>query len=392
MRLLWLIDSLDPPGGAEQAIAAMAPRYVRSGLEVGVGYLEEMPGLQQHLRSSGVSVFPLDGRGGRLGWLARTARLVGAYSPDLVHTTLFEADLVGRTAAWARRTPVVSSLVNVPYGPEHLSDPTLRRSRVRAAWALDAATCHLARRFHANSSHVADVMAPRMRIHRNLIDVIPRGKDPEVIGRRTAERRAAARLRFGIAQDAPVLVAIGRHEHQKGYDVLIDAMPIVARTHPDVRLLVAGPEGNETAQMRSRILQRGVERNVELLGARRDAPDLLVAADVAVLASRREGFSNVLLEALALETPIVATQIGPFVEALHDVDVAELVPAGQPGALGSAVLLTLLSSERNAARTARGRALFEQRYTLDVVVDQMLGFYDRALGTRTHDSRESLAS
>jgi Glycosyltransferase Family 4 len=117
VRVLYVIDSVDKPGGAEQALAALAPHYVKKGVQLDVAYLIERPGFQDHLRSSGAGVFPVTGLS-RRGTVGALVRLIRERSPDLVHTTLFEADITGRLAGAAAGVPVVSSLVNSAYDVE----------------------------------------------------------------------------------------------------------------------------------------------------------------------------------------------------------------------------------------------------------------------------------
>jgi FAD/FMN-containing dehydrogenase len=117
VRLLYLIDSLGP-GGAERSLAAMAPGYVGRGIELEVAFLHDRRGLQDELERAGARLCSLAGPGGRPGWMRRVRRLLTVRRPDLVHTTLFEADLAGRVGARLAGVPVVSSLVNVAYGPE----------------------------------------------------------------------------------------------------------------------------------------------------------------------------------------------------------------------------------------------------------------------------------
>ena len=114
----------------------------------------------------------------------------------------------------------------------------------------------------------------------------------------------------------PLVLAAARQEHQKGLDVLVESVPNLAATHPDLVVAIAGREGNESARLRATVERLAVADHVRFLGARDDVLDLLAAADVFVLPSRREGFGSVLVEALALEAPIVASDIGPVREVL----------------------------------------------------------------------------
>jgi glycosyltransferase involved in cell wall biosynthesis len=378
VRLLYVIDSLGP-GGAERSLAAMAPFYAGQGIELDVAYLHDRPGLQAELARAGAGLFSLAGPGGRAGWVGRARRLIGARRPDLVHTTLFEADLAGRVAAGLARVPVVSSLVNVAYGTEQAATPGVGRWKVRGARLADALTARRVVRFHANASHVAEVMAPRLGVPRDRVEVIPRGRDPERLGARTPERRAGARAGLGVAEGAPLLLAVARHEHQKGLDVLVEALPAVLAGVPGTRLLVAGRDGNQTPLLRDRVARLALGDAVGFLGPRSDVAELLCAADVVVIPSRWEGLSSVLIEAMALRAPVVASDLPVFRDAVADGDTARLVPAGDPARLGDALTATLDDPAAAAARADRAYRRFLAHFTIGHVVDQMHAFYRRAL-------------
>jgi glycosyltransferase involved in cell wall biosynthesis len=377
MRLLYVIDSL-VPGGAEQSLAALAPRYRDRGIELEVAYLHDRPGLQDALTDAGARLFCLSGRGGRAGWAARATRLARTRRPDLIHTTIFEADVAGRVAASFGRIPVVSSLVNVEYGPEQFDDPRLKTWRLRGAQFLDALTARRVSRFHAITHHVAEVMAARLRIPRDRIVVVPRGRDPERLGSRTASRRAAARTSLGVGADTPLIVAAARHEYQKGLDVLVTAMPDILRAVPKTRLVVAGRTGNQTAELKRLVGNLGLEGSVQLLGVRSDVPDLLSAADAFVLPSRWEGLGSVLLEAMALEAPIVASSLPPVCEIVGEQH-ARLVPPGRADVLAEELSATLLDRAGSESRAKAARDRFLDEFAIDTVADRMITFYDDAM-------------
>ena len=377
MHVLYVIDSL-VPAGAERSLEALAPRYAARGVRLDVAYLHERAGLHQQLEAAGARLFTLAGHGGRVGWVRRAASLTARLRPDLVHTTLFEADVTGRVAARLARVPVVSSLVNEVYGAAHVGDPELRRWKVRGAQLLDAATARLASRLHAVSGHVADTMARQIRFPRERIDVVPRGRDPARLGRRTPARRAAARTRLGVGDRAPLLLAVARQEHQKGLDVLLDAVALVRHEVPEARLVVAGRAGSQTPLLRDRVSRLRLGDAVSFLGSRDDVADLLCAADVFVLPSRREGLPGSVLEAMALEAPIVASDLAEVREVV-DGDCARLVAPGSPEALAAAIAGVMSDPAPAGARARRAAARFYERFTIDRVADQMLTFYARAL-------------
>jgi glycosyltransferase involved in cell wall biosynthesis len=378
VRILYLIDSL-AAGGAEQSLAALAPRWIDSGLELDVAYLYERKGVRESLENAGAATFCLGGGGGRLGWVRRALVLIVERNPDLVHTTLFEADIAGRIAASIRRVPVVSSLVSVAYGPEQLRNPRLSPIKVRIAQMIDAVTARRVVRFHAVTNQVAQVMSKRLRIPRGRIDVIPRGRDPEALGTRTPQRRAAARAALGVSDDKVLVLAVARHEFPKGLDILLEAVPALLRSHPRARLLIAGGEGNMTPNLRTSVTRLRIDPVVRFLGHREDVPDLLCAADVFVFPSRWEGLPGGVLEAMAMEAPIVASDLPPIRELAPDGDCAVLVPPDRPDALAESVANVIEEPPAARARAQRARSRFLERYTIDHVAHQMLSFYRRAL-------------
>ena len=377
MRVLYVIDSLDRPGGAEQALASMAPGLVSGGVDLHVASLTERDGLQPDLIAAGARLHPV-GAETRPARTREVAGLVRRLRPDLVHTTLFEADLVGRSGAALARTPVVSSLVNVAYGPEHRADPGLSAAKVRAAQAADAATCQVVRRFHALTDHVATVMSRRLLIRESRVQVMPRGRSRARLGVRSPERRAAVRSALGLTTDAPMIVAAARHEHQKGLDVLVEALAAVRRAHPDAQLVVAGREGVTTDLLRATAARDGTTAAVHLLGARTDVPDLVAAADVFVAPSRWEGLGSAVVEAMGIGTPIVASDVAAIRETAPP-GVALLVPPDRADLLGAAIIETLDDPGAVRSRADRGLARFADRYTIERVTDDMIRFYERAL-------------
>ena len=381
MRILYVIDDLGA-AGAERSLAAMAPQYARAGIGLEVAYLREEPGVQPELEAAGARLLSLEGSGGRLGWVRRARRLIRARRPDLVHTTLFESDVAGRLGATLAGVPVVSSLVNIAYGADQANAPGLRRWKVRGAQLLDAATASRVVRFHANATHVADVMARRLRVPRDRMEVIPRGRDPEVLGRRDPARRARVRAALGVADQTSLLLSVARHEHQKGLDVLLAAMPRVLAQAPEARLLVAGRDGNQTPRLLTAAAELGLDGAASFLGAREDVADLLCAADLVVIPSRWEGLSNVLIEAMAMEAPVVASDLPTLHDAVADGDTARLVPPGDQELLASAIVAALADPAGATARAHRAHQRFLARFTIDRVVDQMGAFYERAIAAR----------
>lgn len=380
MRVLTLIDSL-AVGGAEQSLLTVTPHLVKRGIDVHVAYLVERDGIGPEIAEAGATVHSLAGPAGRIAAVRRARALIASLQPDLTHTTLFEADVVGRIAARLAGAPVISSFVTESYGPEHYGNPEYRRWKVRAAHLADAATARLATRFHAVSEATARVMAERLRLDPATITVIPRGRDPERLGERTEQRRREARAMLGVGHEEPLVLAAGRHFHFKGLDVVAAAMPFVRAAYPKARLVIAGREGPSTAELRQRIVEGGVEDAVDLIGYRSDVPDLMTAADVFVLPSRAEGSPGVLLEAMALEVPVVATDISAVREIAGPTPTMILTPPDHPEPMANAIVGVLGDPGAASELAASARRRFFDTYTVERVAERTIALYEDAVGS-----------
>jgi glycosyltransferase involved in cell wall biosynthesis len=251
---------------------------------------------------------------------------------------------------------------------------------VLLAQATDLATAQLVRKFHTNAASLVVPMSRRLLVPRRRWEVIPRGRDDDVLGQWSTARRTAVRDALGIGDEGPIVLAAARHEYQKGLDVLLDAISIIRRDQPDVTLLLAGRDGNRTAALRYQATRLGLDDNVRFLGKRDDVPDLMVAADVFVLPSRWEGLPGAVIEAMALETPVVATDLPGVREVLGpELLRSVIVPVGDAAALAARIVETV--DRDHAAWTASARERFLRRFTTRRIASEMVDFYARALDT-----------
>lgn len=163
--------------------------------------------------------------------------------------------------------------------------------------------------------------------------------------------RAQVRADLEVADEAALVVAVGRLAPQKGFDRLLDALEAAGLREPTVHVAIAG-EGPQVEALQRRIDRADLP--VHLLGHRTDVPDLLAAADVVVSAARWEGQPVWLQEALSVGAPIVATDVGGTQEVLDGAGL--LVPGDDPEALGAAMTAVLSDGILRADLAARARA------------------------------------
>jgi glycosyltransferase involved in cell wall biosynthesis len=193
----------------------------------------------------------------------------------------------------------------------------------------------------ALATHVEVRGVPRRRIH-----VIENSVDVDLV---RARSREPLQLPLRAEGDPPLVVAVGRLSRQKGFDVLIEAHARALRAGMEHQLAIIG-EGPDRNALEQLILQLRVRHSVSLLGFRDNPHAIMGRADLFVLSSRYEGFPLVLIEALALGLPIIATDCiaGPS-EALAGGRYGDLVPVEAPDALAEA----LCNHLRNPSRLRR---------------------------------------
>jgi glycosyltransferase involved in cell wall biosynthesis len=265
-------------------------------------------------------------------------------------------------AGWAvpRATPLVVTWHNALLGS---------RAR-RAVWApLER---RVARRATVTLCVSGD-LAERVRaLGGSDVRVAPVGaRRPDRSAQRPREEvRAALAAELGVG-DRPLVVAAGRLTRQKGYDVLVTAARTYELRAPRPLTVVAG-DGPLRAELADAAEAAGVD--LALLGHRTDVPDLLRAADVAVMPSRWEGSPLTAHEALFAGVPLVATRVGGLPELLGG-GAATLVPPDDPAGLAEAVTALLDDPRRAAAQAARGRARAEEWPDEDEAVRRVLALY-----------------
>jgi glycosyltransferase involved in cell wall biosynthesis len=375
VRVLYVTNTVHGSGGAERSLAAVAP-YLAQAVDFHVVVLHNLPGLQADLLRAGVSLHTIP-ETGRIGQIHSLRALIRSLNPDLVHTTLIDADIVGRLASCLTLTPVVSSLVSVNYGQGQIQSRGLA-IRTNAVRLLDMMTARSVVKFHALTDHVAITMGRRLAVSRSRIDVIPRGRDALILGTNSASRRSAARLRFGVGAE-PLVAAAARHERAKGLDVLLSAVPLIRSDFPNVKVIIGGRDGSETSHLNELIDRLDLRQTVSLIGQRDDVADLMCAADVWCVPSRWEGLGSILIEAMALSTPVVASAVPAIVELAGKDPIFRLVEPNDPTALASSIVDVLDSPVRTLEMTAKGWVRFLSMYTAESVAAKMVRFYQHSI-------------
>lgn len=378
IRVLYFINGLGT-GGAERSLADLLGPLESRGIGITVACLyERAEGVERQITRS-IDVRLLRGR----PWQRyRDARgIIRDITPHVIHTTIFESDLLGRFSAIGTDLPVVTSIVNTSYSREAAKARDIPSWKLQGARLIDGFSArHLNAGFHA-ITHAAKIEAVRsLNIDPSSITVIPRGRDPARLGVRSGERRESTRRSLGLGRRQPLLLSVGRREHQKGQVRAVEALARIRSQLKEAVLLIAGRHGAASDELVRLVDHLGVNEAVKFLGHRDDVPDLMAAADVLVFPSRYEGLGGAVIEAMALQLPVVASDIPVLREVAEDA--ALFAPVGSADIFAGHILSVLRDEELANRMRATGAARFSATYRIDTVADQMADFYVRTASAR----------
>nr|WP_202515686.1 MULTISPECIES: glycosyltransferase family 4 protein [unclassified Streptomyces] len=280
---------------------------------------------------------------------------------DLVHAHGLHASFRTVLALGGRTTPLVVTWHNRAQadGPRGHLLRVLERRVVRTAAVVLGTSPDLVERARLTGARDARLAAVGLPGQRRPVVL----DDPDRL-------RPKVRAELGSI-GRPLLIAVGSLDRHRGYDVLLDAARRWRGLDPVPLVVIAG-EGPLRPVLQRRIEDE--ELPVRLIGRREDVPELLAAADLALLTSSRESRSVLAQEALHARVPLVATRVGGIPDLVGDA--AELVPYGDPAALADTVVRLLADPERCAVLRERGLRQAATWPTEDETVAQVLSVYD----------------
>jgi glycosyltransferase involved in cell wall biosynthesis len=331
-------------GGGGQVMWTIARNFDKSRFDadvfcvIGGGELVddiEQLGMQVRIIPAHVGTSIFKYRPGQILELARQLRQ-GQY--DVVHTHLFQADIIGGIAArLAGIRHVVKSLHNMGAWKKR------HHLWIDRLLATDRVICC--------SEFLAESAIRQERLDPSRVVTIHHGVDTSRFRVEVARDGYLASL--GLDPRKRLVGTIGRPIAEKGHEYLLSAIPRILAAHPDTQFLIVG-EGALRSELQARIERMGLQHAVKLPGARGDVAELLSVMDVFVFPSVSEGLGIAILEAMAARVPIVASDIRPLSEMIVNGETGVFVEPRNPDALAAAV--NGLLGDRSKAEGIRDRA------------------------------------
>jgi glycosyltransferase involved in cell wall biosynthesis len=369
-RILMLVTNLTF-GGAETQVVRLAIDFKARGYEVCVVSMMTPETWVQQLVAAGVKVETLGMARGSADPRAilRLRKLIKQFQPDAVHCHMFHANLLGRiTRIFCPMPALICTVHNLRETSERGGGTAWKEALYRVTDFLATRTTIICKA--AFDRYVKVRAVPRFRL-----EVVPNGIDTKAF-RPSAELRQASRRALGV-ENRFVWLAVGRLVKQKDYPNLIKAVARLSEL--DFVVLVAG-NGPLEEELRSDCANRGLSDKIQFMGAREDIRNLYAAADAYVMSSEFEGFSMALLEAAAMELPVVATDAGGNREIVVDGVTGYIVPTMNPLQLASKMRNLMLASDQTRMQMGiEARAFCSTHFEANIIASNWLSLYTNCL-------------
>ena len=299
----------------------------------------------------------------RAGEMLRLVRLLKQRNYDVVHTHLFQADLLGRAAAHLAGVPgVVKTLHN------------MGRSKTRWQRAADRVLGRWTQWVICVSEHQRQEALRHEPLPPERVIVIPNGVDVGRFSPRVDRRAELARR--GLAGEGPVVGTVGRLIEEKGQIHFLRAIPLVLQRHPAARFVIVG-DGPLRGRLEGFLDDKPYRDRVRITGLRQDVPELLSLMDVFVFPSLSEGFPIAPIEAMAARRPVAGSRIPQLDGVVVDGQTGLSFPPGDTAAMAESICRLLGDTALCDRLSRKAFELVRDRYSERRMVQELELVYER---------------
>jgi len=297
---------------------------------------------------------------------------------DIIHAHAPKPGLLGQLAAKLAGVPIIINTVHGLYFTE--SSPFLKRTFFIV---MDRLAAHCSTLIFSQNSEDITTMIKEKIAPAKKIQYLGNGIDMTrfVLEKYGASFVAQKKQELALASAVKVIGTVGRLVEEKGYLDLFEAMKTVVKKYPDAILLAVGPKEPEKKDALNPEITKeyGLQNNVIFLGERKDVEQLYPIMDVFVLASHREGFPRSVIEAMAMQKPIVVTDIRGCREEIENNKNGLMVPMKNPEELAKAIIFLLEHPDeaKEMAKNAKIKAVKE--FDESLVFNRIAQAYSRLI-------------
>ena len=382
IRVAFCVDNLDI-GGTELNAVRLAERLDRTRFDLRLISMQADGPLATRYRAAGV---PIDvfSPGALLGWRAmregfRLSTHLRREAIEIFHAHDLYSNLFG--CPWARLAGA-----RVIASRRWQGAPLPGRG-----WSLASRVPYrVAHMSLANSPRVGQMLAEFDRVPPERIAVVPNFVDEDAFVPLQPDLRRALVTELRLSDATAVIGIVANLRPVKDHATLLRAVAMLTSRWPRLRVVLVG-DGESRSELEPLARTLGIAEQVAFAGRRAGLPNLNHLFDIAVLCSKKEGFPNSVLEAMAAGVPVVATNVGAVPDAVIDGETGMIVPPGDSGALASALDALLRNPERARQLGAAGRRRARDHYSPEAALGALETLYFKLLGLADRDTPQGRA-
>jgi len=371
-NVLFIIDSFEQGGSERQALQLLRDLHHSRRCNVRLACLQNKGSLRVEADQLGIgeiNEYPLTSF---YDWnfvkqLRRLVRFIKENQIDVVHTHCFYTNIFGMAGAFLAGVP---ARVTSKGETDGFRTPLQKRA--------ERLSFRLSQRVIANCQVVQNqliregVTPQRIIQHYNGLDLDRLKVAPGLT-------REHARAKFGLPHDRRLITIVANLRNPvKDHPMFLRGAARVRAAVPDAAFVIAG-EGELLPGLQALAAELGIADDVHFIGRCDDVATLLFASDIGVLSSKAEGFANAILEYMAAELPVVATDAGGVREAIIEGETGYVVASGDDAKMADRLIQVLSDDERARVMGALGRSVVAEKFSSDRHLKNTLELYEELL-------------
>jgi len=293
--------------------------------------------------------------------------LIKKEKPQILHSHLFHANLLGRIVGKICRVPIIISTIhNVNFGGK------LREKLLRYTDKFCNSTV-------AISQIVAKEMIKKRVVPKNKLKLICNGIEFKELNLSKNRGKEKIHRELRIRKNQNILISVGRLTKQKGYFYMIKAVQILKKKYSDLIWVILG-DGEDRKKLAEKIKMENLQKNIFFLGIKENVAEYLFDSDIFIMPSLWEGLPLSLLEAMACGLPVVATNVGGIPEVVEDRISGFLVEPKNPIMLAEKIEYLLnLDIDSKKKMGMEGEKIIENKFSLEKMVRNYENLYEKLL-------------
>ena len=361
-KILHLITSLEV-GGVQHGLLLGLPKVDKKKYEHAICSITNKMPMANEFKKKNINVFTLNINSKKdFLYSIRLINIINIYKPDIIHTYLIHANILGR---------VIGKICNIN------TIISSERTIGQANWYerfLTKITNPLVNIVEVNSKKGKDSIHKNLKVPKEKINVLYSGIDVKKY--QISKSKTQIKKSLKINSSKKIILCVGRLRKVKGINFGIEAFYEIQKTMKNTIFLIAG-EGEDKKLLEEQSKMLSLDKQIKFLGARKDLPELFSISDVIIMPSLTEGFPRIAIESMAAGKPIVATKVGGTSEAIKHKYNGILVPSQRPKVMAKWVIKILKDKKLANHLGANGKKLVSEKFTLEKYIKQVEIMYSK---------------